>query len=125
MEETSHRKRRIGAVIAATCVSLACGTNYAYSAWGPQFAEKLQLSATQSNLIVRTCFDDPVPSRWSNRDKGAAGNMGMYATGVPLGFITDKKGPYLNTVMGAFAMAGGYWFLRQGKVVIITAQCSS
>jgi hypothetical protein len=53
MEERSHRKRRIAAVVAATCVSLACGTNYAYSAWGPQFAEKLKLSATQSNLIVR------------------------------------------------------------------------
>ena len=26
---------------------------YAYSAWAPQFADKLQLSATQSNIIVR------------------------------------------------------------------------
>jgi hypothetical protein len=52
MEERSDRNRRILAVAAATCISLACGTNYAYSAWAPQFAEKLQLSATQSNLIV-------------------------------------------------------------------------
>lgn len=52
MEETSHRRRRIAAVAAATCVSLACGTNYAYSAWAPQFAERLKLSNTESNLIV-------------------------------------------------------------------------
>jgi len=28
-------------------------SQYAYSAWAPQFADKLQLSATQSNVIVR------------------------------------------------------------------------
>lgn len=28
------------------------GTNYAYSAWAPEFAERMQLSATQSNIIV-------------------------------------------------------------------------
>jgi hypothetical protein len=54
MEENSHRRTRIVAVVAATIVSLACGTNYAYSAWGPQFSEKLQLSATQENAIVRS-----------------------------------------------------------------------
>jgi len=26
---------------------------YAYSAWGPQFAERMKLSATQGNIIVR------------------------------------------------------------------------
>ena len=31
-------------------------TQYAYSAWAPQFADKLQLSATQSNVIVRRLF---------------------------------------------------------------------
>jgi MFS family permease len=36
----------------------------------------------------------------------------MYATGIPLGFITDRKGPHLNTFLGAFAIAGGYWPLR-------------
>lgn len=28
-------------------------SQYAYSAWAPQFADKLQLSATQSNVVVR------------------------------------------------------------------------
>lgn len=69
-EKLTHQKTRIVSVIAATAIALACGTNvslrqpssftatttdelqYAYSAWAPQFAEKLQLSTTQSNIIV-------------------------------------------------------------------------
>lgn len=67
------RAARVLAVIAATVISLACGTNvdisaiasestaliqgqYAYSAWAPAFAEKLRLSSTDSNLIVSTLF---------------------------------------------------------------------
>ena len=64
---TPHKKTRVVSVVAATTIALACGTNvcpsqlpwsctntlqYAYSAWAPQFADKLQLSATQSNVIV-------------------------------------------------------------------------
>ena len=65
----TFRSRRIISVVAATVISLACGTNvrcstyflgtcahydqYAYSAWAPEFANKLRLSATESNLIVR------------------------------------------------------------------------
>ena len=79
------------AVAAATLCSLACGTNYAYSAWGPQFAQKLNLTNTQSNLI------------------GAAGNVGMYASGIPFGYMIDRRGPRLNTVIGAFALALGYY----------------
>jgi hypothetical protein len=56
------------AVVAATTVSLACGTNYAYSAWAPQFAEKLLLTATESNLIVSTSaslnFTDCLPGNF-------------------------------------------------------------
>ncbi|KAI4924155.1 hypothetical protein J4E85_008315 [Alternaria conjuncta] len=48
----THKKTRIISVVAATAIALACGTNYAYSAWAPQFADKLQLSATQSNVVV-------------------------------------------------------------------------
>jgi hypothetical protein len=75
-EKATHKKTRIISVVAATTIALACGTNvsckclrleivadvrqYAYSAWAPQFAEKLQLSATQSNIIVRLPFLLPV-----------------------------------------------------------------
>jgi hypothetical protein len=61
---------RLVSIIAATLIALACGTNvctgnkhqmpwanlpvqYAYSAWAPQFAQRLRLSKTESNLIVR------------------------------------------------------------------------
>ena len=61
---------RYVSLAAATVIALACGTNvsvvntrfsiagaddilqYAYSAWGPQFAEDMNLSSTQSNMIV-------------------------------------------------------------------------
>ncbi|KAF2199428.1 MFS general substrate transporter [Delitschia confertaspora ATCC 74209] len=91
MSEKLHRKTRIVSVFAATAISLACGTNYAYSAWAPQFAEKLQLSATQSNII------------------GTAANLGMYASGIPIGMITDTKGPRLSALIGMVALAVGYF----------------
>lgn len=42
---------RVVSVIAATVIALACGTNYAYSAWAPQFASRLKLSSTEINII--------------------------------------------------------------------------
>ncbi|KAF2800949.1 MFS general substrate transporter [Melanomma pulvis-pyrius CBS 109.77] len=90
-EKATHKKTRIISVVAATTISLACGTNYAYSAWAPQFAEKLQLSATQSNII------------------GTAANLGMYASGIPMGMITDRKSPRLATIIGMVALLVGYF----------------
>ncbi|KAF2665016.1 MFS general substrate transporter [Microthyrium microscopicum] len=101
MDESSHRTKRLLAVAAATVVSLACGTNYAYSAWAPQFAQKLQLTATESNLI------------------GTAGNVGMYASGIPFGYMVDTRGPRLNTVIGSVLLGVGYyplyWAYENGK----------
>ena len=71
MTERSLRLARVVSVGAATIISLACGTNvrangmlerswtlmigqYVYSAWAPQFAERLKLSSTESNLIVQS-----------------------------------------------------------------------
>ena len=95
MDGRNHKTARFVAVIAATLVSLACGTNYAYSAWGPQFADKLKLSATQSNLI------------------GAAGNVGMYASGIPFGYLVDSQGPRPGTVIGGVMLAGGYFPIKR------------
>ena len=78
-------------VVAATIISLACGTNYAYSAWAPQFAERLNLSSTQSNLI------------------GTFGNLGIYASGIPLGMMVDAKTPRWGVALGAIFFAGGYY----------------
>ncbi|KAL5114644.1 hypothetical protein ACEQ8H_007489 [Pleosporales sp. CAS-2024a] len=90
----THKKTRAISVVAATAISLACGTNYAYSAWAPQFADKLQLSATQSNVI------------------GTAANIGMYASGIPIGIITDKKGPRPAAIIGMFALLLGYYPIK-------------
>ncbi|KAL4978532.1 major facilitator superfamily domain-containing protein [Aspergillus desertorum] len=94
MFDTAQKTKRIISVVAATLVALACGTNYAYSAWAPQFAQKMKLSSTQSNLI------------------GAAGNLGMYACGVPMGLLTDTRGPRLTTLIGAVSLGLGYFPLH-------------
>lgn len=86
---------RVISSIAATIISLACGSNYVYSAWGPQFAEKLKLSSTESNLI------------------GAAGNFGMYSMGIPVGIFVDNKGPRPAVLVGSVLLALGYFPLRQ------------
>jgi len=96
--EQSHRKTRIISVIAATVIALSSGTNYAYSAWAPQFAERLQLSATQSNLI------------------GNFGNIGMYAMGIPGGILIDARGPRWGVAAGLIALACGYFPLRTAYV---------
>ncbi|KAK5135692.1 hypothetical protein LTR08_004993 [Meristemomyces frigidus] len=96
--ELTHRKTRYISVVAATVVALSCGTNYAYSAWAPQFAERLELTATQSNLI------------------GNFGNIGMYAMGIPGGMLIDAKGPRWGVMAGCIALACGYFPLRAAYV---------
>ncbi|OJJ47217.1 hypothetical protein ASPZODRAFT_132179 [Penicilliopsis zonata CBS 506.65] len=93
-----HNVRRIVSVVACTFVALACGTNYAYSAWAPQFAERMKLSATQTNLI------------------GAAANLGMYGSGFPLGLLTDTHGPRLTSLIGAFSLGIGYYPIYKAYV---------
>ncbi|CEJ80277.1 hypothetical protein VHEMI00470 [[Torrubiella] hemipterigena] len=93
MHQRDLFRARVVASIAATTIALACGTSYVYSAWAPQFADKLKLSATQSNLI------------------GLFGNVGMYATGPPVGIFIDHQrlGPRPAVLAGAFLMAVGYF----------------
>lgn len=82
-------------MIAATVIALACGTNYVYSAWAPQFAAKLGLSSTEINLI------------------GTFGNLGMYASGVPIGMLVDSRGPRPAAILGALALGLGYYPLHK------------
>ncbi|KAF2101819.1 putative MFS transporter [Rhizodiscina lignyota] len=95
MADNSHKTARIIAVAAATTISLACGTNYAYSAWSPQFADKLRLSSTESNII------------------GAMGNMGMYAMGIPVGMLVDSRGPRPAVILGGICLGLGYFPLKK------------
>lgn len=70
------------------------GTNYGFSAWAPQFAQRLQLTATQTNLI------------------GNFGNIGMYAMGVPGGILIDSRGPRWGVALGCVCLALGYFSLK-------------
>ncbi|KAF4636403.1 hypothetical protein G7Y89_g1682 [Cudoniella acicularis] len=114
MSDKSLYRARVVSSIAATLISLACGTNYAYSAWGPQFAERLKLSSTQQNLIVRAP-PSPIPSYATlntNIPQGLSGNLGMYSLGIPIGMFVDTKGPKMATMVGAFLLATGYFYLH-------------
>ncbi|KAJ5899276.1 hypothetical protein N7495_004020 [Penicillium taxi] len=91
MAASTHKNARIASVVAGTLVALSCGTNYAYSAWAPQFAHHMKLSSTESNLI------------------GVAGNLGMYAMGIPMGLLTDARGPRFMTLVGSALLILGYY----------------
>ncbi|EXJ71000.1 uncharacterized protein A1O5_05993 [Cladophialophora psammophila CBS 110553] len=88
---SDHKKARILTVIACTITALACGSNYGYSIWGPSFASRLKLTATDSNLI------------------GTVGNLGMYAFGIPSGMMVDAKGPRWGVALGIVLFAAGYY----------------
>ncbi|KXJ92303.1 major facilitator superfamily domain-containing protein [Microdochium bolleyi] len=94
MHDRDIQRARLLSSAAATVISLACGTNYVYSAWAPQFADKLHLSATESNLI------------------GLAGNLGMYLFGIPTGMFVDAKGPRPAVVVGSILLLVGYYPLH-------------
>ena len=56
----------------------------------------------------------------ANRDtrsrylQGTAGNMGMYAAGIPVGIITDRKSPRLAGVIGMLSLFVGYYPIHIG-----------
>lgn len=75
--------------------SCSSPVQYVYSAWAPQFAERLKLSSTESNLI------------------GLFGNLGMYTMGVPIGMFVDGRGPRPAVLAGALLLAIGYFPLHQ------------
>ncbi|KIX04088.1 uncharacterized protein Z518_07641 [Rhinocladiella mackenziei CBS 650.93] len=89
------KRERIISVIACTTTALACGSNYGYSVWGPTFAARLKLTATDSNLI------------------GTMGNLGMYAFGIPAGMMVDAKSPRWGVALGILLFAMGYYPIAQ------------
>lgn len=46
--------------------------------------------------------------------QGAAGNLGMYAMGIPMGLLTDARGPRLITLVGSVLLALGYYPIYLG-----------
>ncbi|KAK5633119.1 hypothetical protein RRF57_008834 [Xylaria bambusicola] len=94
VEQNMNRARIISSV-AATLIALASGTNYVYSAWAPQFADKLHLSATESELI------------------GLSGNLGMYSLGIPIGIFVDTRGCRPAVLVGSLLLGLGYLPLQR------------
>lgn len=75
-------------------LTVSPGLQYVYSAWAPQFADKLHLTTTESNVI------------------GLAGNLGMYSMGVPIGLFVDHRGPRPAVIAGSLCLGLGYFPFR-------------
>ncbi|KAK4054917.1 hypothetical protein OIV83_000841 [Microbotryomycetes sp. JL201] len=78
----------------ATLAALSAGTNYAFSSWAPQLADRLHLSSKATNLV------------------GAAGNAGVYLSGPSLGMVVDRRGCRLVLSIAAATLFMGYLMLH-------------
>ncbi|PIL36479.1 hypothetical protein GSI_00168 [Ganoderma sinense ZZ0214-1] len=85
---------RITSFLTCILVALASGTNYVFSAYGPQLGARLNLTHTQINIV------------------GLAGNIGVYGTAPIWGGIVDRKGPRIMMVIAFFALLTGYLGIR-------------
>ncbi|GAA6001908.1 hypothetical protein JCM10207_002374 [Rhodosporidiobolus poonsookiae] len=73
------------------CISaLSSGTNYSFSAYGPQLASQLHLSSTALNVV------------------SLSGNAGVYLSGPFIGVIVDRRGPRLVLSAAAACLFAGY-----------------
>ncbi|KAI8984864.1 MFS general substrate transporter [Trametes punicea] len=86
---------RVSSFLTCILVALASGTNYVFSAYGPQLGERLKLSHTQVNVV------------------GLSGNIGVYGTAPIWGGIVDRRGPRMLMVMAFFSLLTGYLGIRQ------------
>ncbi|KAI0717569.1 MFS general substrate transporter [Cerioporus squamosus] len=85
---------RIISFLTCILVALASGTNYVFSAYGPQLGSRLHLSHTQINIV------------------GLFGNIGVYSTAPIWGGIVDRKGPQIMMVIAFFGLLSGYLGIR-------------
>ncbi|THU96907.1 MFS general substrate transporter [Dendrothele bispora CBS 962.96] len=87
-------KPRIITLVASLLAALSAGTNYVFSAYGPQLGARLQISHTQLNLI------------------GLGGNVGVYLSGPFWGSIVDKRGPRIPLLSAFLLLLIGYSGIR-------------
>ncbi|CAL1713241.1 unnamed protein product [Somion occarium] len=85
---------RIGSLLASLLVALGSGTNYAFSAYGPQLASRLHLSHTRLNVI------------------SLSGTVGVYGTAPLMGKLVDARGPRPLMVIAFFSLLVGYSGIR-------------
>jgi hypothetical protein len=43
----------------------------------------------------------------------------MYASGIPMGIITDRKSPRLAAIIGMFALLVGYYPIKLGMLAFV------
>lgn len=77
----------------------------------------MKLSSTETNLIVsrvptHSIGGSLVLTVW----QGVAGNLGMYAMGIPMGLLTDARGPRLITLIGSILLCLGYFPIYLGAL---------
>ncbi|KAI5887407.1 MFS general substrate transporter [Schizophyllum commune H4-8] len=85
---------RLTTLFASILVSLASGTNYVFSAYGPQLAKRLSISHTKLNLI------------------GISGNVGVYASAPLWGKLVDARGPKPGFVCAFVLLLAGYMGIK-------------
>ncbi|KAF9501081.1 MFS general substrate transporter [Pleurotus eryngii] len=77
--------KRLTTLSVSILVAACAGTNYVFSAYGPQLASQLHIEQTSLNLI------------------GLAGNVGVYSSSPIWGRIVDARGPRIP-LAGAFIL---------------------
>ncbi|KAG2014193.1 hypothetical protein CC2G_011035 [Coprinopsis cinerea AmutBmut pab1-1] len=82
--------QRFVTLVSSIVVALASGTNYVFSAYGPQLANRLGISHTELNVVA------------------LAGNIGVYSTGPIWGRIVDKRGPRILLASACAFLLAGY-----------------
>ncbi|KAF8629470.1 hypothetical protein AX15_003432 [Amanita polypyramis BW_CC] len=96
--ETGHPKvfsvPRLTTLIASVLVALCSGTNYVFSAYGPQLGSRLKINHTQLNII------------------GLAGNIGVYSSGPVWGRFVDSRGPQIPLAGSFLLLLTGYTGIR-------------
>jgi hypothetical protein len=55
-------------------------------------------------------------------NQGTAANLGMYASGIPMGIITDRKSPRLAAIIGMFALLVGYYPIKLGTLASVAVE---
>jgi len=82
--------KRTTTFLVSLLVSLCSGTNYVYSAYGPQLGRRLHLSYAEQNLV------------------GLSGNIGVSASAPFVGKLTDSRGPRLSLTLSFVLLLTGY-----------------
>lgn len=53
--------------------------------------------------------------QFSNKNQqGTMGNLGMYASGVPVGMLIDARGPRWGVALGTVLFGAGYYPIAKG-----------